>query len=439
MTNAKSSSVSNLSAFYKDSSNSENTDGENNDAFTIMRGVNLQGSTSAWRRTGYASIAQKSNDYDDIRALYSDIPVKSTLQIQGAAMTKGMIILYYDYDANKDTVVVANKTTDGDWHNGSTFTGIYKDGDYEVTMDSGTSYNRHASAKPEEVYYWSVDGGLNWKECDYSSGGANTKFADMKEHWYDGSSDKLDDYVETFYDSGHIQADLSAYVGEVVDVLFAAQPQGSDVYVPVARINNVAVYGNNGTFYTKLNSVSIGGTTLTPTYFDLNDKPLNRVTAGNGTPQWNLGYTATNGAEFLYTIFEPYNVDAFNTRYYNATTSSGKLVGISASKTATVTIDGYTVCQGGVSEYKYTLDGGKSWATISHTSANVTDTTAQTNAKRSDNSFAGEDFNNGNYDTNPLSISISGVNANEERTLLVVAETTNGINVPVFSVRLKFT
>ena len=49
-----------------------------------------------------------------------------------------------------------------------------------------------------------------------------------------------------------LTCDLSDYEGKVVDIIVAAKPKKSDVYCPIARIDNVAVYGLEGTFFTRL-------------------------------------------------------------------------------------------------------------------------------------------------------------------------------------------
>ena len=403
-----------LNAYYSLGSSDGND--ENTENYSIMRGINLNG-VIAWRRTGYASIAQRSNDYDYIRALYSGIPVKTSLRVQGVAMTMGMTISYYN-------------------EAGATIKGTYTDPNdgYTVTMDGADTNNvRHADRTPDGNYYWTADGGITWNPCTVrKAGDVISDFRVMSQLWYDGY-EREDKYFETYRgDNGYLEANLSAYIGQVVDVLFAAQPQGSDVYVPVARVDSVAVYGQEGTFYTKIDSVTVDGTSVTPTYFDISGAPLNRVTSGSGTPQWNLGYSATNGAEFSYTIFEPYNIDFQNTRLYSSNTYD-------IGRGDSINITGYAVAGTSgfkASSYKYTLDGGKTWTAIGSTVGNVTDIAY---AEKSDVSFVTASGVNGSF-ASGLQCSISSSAPTGVHTLVVVAEgKTNGKLYPIIALKINIT
>ena len=64
------------------------------------------------------------------------------------------------------------------------------------------------------------------------------------------------------FDTYPLKIDLSAYEGQVVDVIVAAKPyrmgnreEKNDIYLPIAKIDNVGVYGKNGTFFTRLHRV----------------------------------------------------------------------------------------------------------------------------------------------------------------------------------------
>ena len=347
---------------------------------------------------GYARRTSYSYAYEDIITLYSDMPVKTKLKVAGF-----------------------------------------------VIIEGGT-----------DEYVWSPDNGKTWISCEQSTTFSTedkdkVTVGEQRNWWYDGNSanDTTLEHNNYFYRtdssgnlSAYIAADLSNYVGEVVDVIFAAKPIGSDVYCPIAKVDNVAVYGETGTFYTQINSVyfngamnystdstygkAVNGTKIEPTYFDVEGQSLNKVTSGGSVaPQWNLGYSATDGKQFSYTIFEPYNVDVWNARLYNDKYNS-------INSGGQICIDGYTVSKTasgtGALTYKYTLDGGETWNVIyKKTTADALGDGEQTNAKHSDASFTqfGADSRyselNGTADGR-LTFNIPAYPDGTKKTLTVVAE-----------------
>ena len=187
-----------------------------------------------------------------------------------------------------------------------------------------------------------------------------------------------------------LKVDLSAYEGQVVDVIVAAKPKAmyidenkTDIYLPVAKIDNVGVYGQNGTFYSRIHQVIIDGRTNENLSGDVNAKLVSEVNSHvsdgflNFADVWNIGYSSAA----THTIFETQNVNALNSRYINNELNKIKSGG-------RVTIDGYVMCKGGVSRYKFSLDGGKTWTVINDTGTNITSgSNLEKNSKHSDVSF----------------------------------------------------
>ena len=343
---------------------------------------------------GYALRTSYSNSYKDVRALISNMPVKKSLTVGGWAMVEGGV----------------------------------------------------------DKYLWSVDYGKTWNEfVDKSITNLTEMQTDQRGYWYDGSTE-----TSTTLQTNakfELKVDLSDYVGQIVDVIVVAKPVNSQAFCPVARVDNVAVYGDGGTFYTKLLGVTVGGATVTPTYFDVDGKPLNLVskntTAGAADPfaLWNIGYGASEAKEFAYTIFEPYNVNVNHTRLYNNTIHD-------VAAGSNITIDGYIACKGGVTEYRYTVDNGeytfengKNYQTIARSGEYTLHESGVTNAKKSDASFVGDDFANGNFSADNggenLSVTIPTELAGKTVNFLVYAVhiEENGVETkfPVFNIKLKIT
>ena len=346
-------------------------------------------------------------DYSNLQTTYSGIPIKTTLTVKGAILCNQSVYAYeYSVDGGKTwkpcTYTMTGFTAGSDYTSGKT----------ETVLDKLLyKFITRSTVKENRSNYMGVGGKFNT-------------------------------------DASAIKVDLSAYVGQTVDVIIAAKPnytynymgryssdkRESDIYLPVAKIDNVAVYGQTGTFYTHINSLTIDGKTIEPTYFDVDDKPLNRVTTGGTVaPQWNLGYTATGGKEFSYTIFEPNNVNAINSRLYN-----NKINEVQSG--SQIVIKGYTAIGGAVhdNEYMYTLDGGDTWNKI-HLKNNVNPTdTVKTYAKLSDSSIT--NFNFANYyddSTGNLTFAIPALPDGAVRNLTVVAKNAEGNIVPVLNIKLK--
>ena len=333
------------------------------------------------------------DNYDRLHVMCSDIPIKTTLTLKGVAVIHGGVSEYaYSVDG------------------GNTWKSISHSNMVDLAYSSGSNTYDHEKL----VYKWLTTSGNNYQSA-YMLGKAES----------DGD-----------FKSSPLAIDLSDYVGEVIDVIVAAKGRRGR-YCPVARIDNVAVYGDPskapgtkgagpGPFYTRHYSVKVGTTSITPTTNALDGTSLNYTTV------WNIGYDKS-----AYASYEPYNVNYMNARSFTAANNA-----IAAG--GTVTIDGYINCYSGVKEYRYTLDGGKEWRVIN-----------QTVPSHNTNSFIGGKFvdvtftiaNDGansnfctytGYNGTPITVTLpSGVTGNKD--LLVVAESNAGYIYPILNIPLSIT
>ena len=380
---------------------------ENKDNFALMKGIRADGVIT--HAIGYAKRITGGLTYAELPVVYADFPVYTTLSISGHARVEGGV--------------------DG--------------------------------------HYWSIDRGRTWTPCGGSpnyvtSGtGANANWDD-----WTGISEAGSVFTEnttgTKFNSGKmLTCDLSDYEGKVVDIIVAAKPKKSDVYCPIARIDNVAVYGLEGTFFTRLvdwndgtdGSYKKAGVVLD---YGMNSQKYVEPDTTNidgeyfsGASKWKEVSTGIS-----YTIYEPQNADPRNARFYNDEINDMKIGG-------KVHINGYVVCHGGVKEYRYSLDNGKTWTKIDDggSAANDSNTKSDaltkniTYAERSDVSFSldNNDTKNGNFLTDRMNDTSDGKDfeymlsfqlpafANGTiKNLLVVAESNSGKTCPVLHIKLRF-
>ena len=356
--------------------------GENTTPFSLMYARRVDNDAYSYT-SGYARLTTYLDDYANVRTLYSDFPVKTTIKVSGWAIVKG---------------------------------GVNK-------------------------YMWSADYGKTWNDC---SGTVANGTVDKTQRaaWYDGTASNTDETATTLSKNmvfTNIAADLSDYVGKTVDVIFAARPTGSDAMCPVARIDNVAVYGDPskapgtkgagpGPFYSRYYRITVGSTLITPTTDAIDGTYL------NGKSSWNIDVGFDQRS---YTPYEPYNVNYMNarsiTKARNAIAAGG-----------TVTIDGYINCYSGVKEYRYTLDGGNNWTVINQTVPSH-NTNSFIGGKFVDVTFTiANDGANSNFCTNtgyggtPITVTLpSGVTGNKD--LRVVAVSNAGYTYPVVNIPLSIT
>ena len=348
VTNATSTiGESQLNAFYYPASSTKDNC-ENSKNFAIMRGYRADGTGAHFQIGAYTNKLLGFKNYEDVPSFFSDIPVYTKLSITGWAVAeKGIESFYWTVDGGKTwNPCVNDDSADAERDD-------VKEIDLDTTKEATTTIR-------ERLVAWWTNG------SEYKAAGdtkdqkeaANAKVIDKIFYFHEWAS-----ATDTF--TGYIQADLSAYEGQVVDVLFAAKPNQSDVYVPVAKVDNVAVYGEQGTFYTRVHRVIIDGRTNEEPSGDKNiTVPTQTFKDSSGTKlnyqdKWNIGYS-----DQAYVIFEPQNVNAANSRYLfndvKEIESGGR-----------VAIDGYIMCKGGVSRYKFSLDGGETWTEINDFGTNI--------------------------------------------------------------------
>ena len=184
------STASNLSAHCK----ANQTGHENKNGFPIMSGVILDDHYGYSNSDGYSQLADSFYNYENVRCLFYNFPIMKTLKVRGYAIIEG--------------------GADG--------------------------------------YCWSVDFGKTWTDCSVTASKAGTdSTAAQRMYWYDGVNTKpendanVDFGDKTYFNatSQGLTADLSSYIGQTVDVIFAAKSKLGGPPCPVARIDNVSVWG----------------------------------------------------------------------------------------------------------------------------------------------------------------------------------------------------
>ena len=179
---------------------------------------------------------------------------------------------------------------------------------------------------------------------------------------------------------------------------------------PVARINNVAVYGVDGTFYTRIHQV-VFNVAADPTN-TVNDEDIRYEKwyrdNSNSTDATGLGtgealvvdkfgnylnsYDRWSGVNsyFNYNILSTQNISGLNTHLYTYDTvdvlSGGKIA-----------IDGYVFYKNGINRYKYSLDGGDTWTVIYDEVSAGYSSSQLTNAHKYDTSFVADDIEGGEF------------------------------------------
>lgn len=262
-----------------------NYDSENTFDFSSCYGVSANSGDRVADAGLYSLRAENSSDdYEDIRALFKDFPVKKSMTFYGYAMLEG-----------------------------------------------GT-----------EGYYWSLDYGKTWIPCiaDSTSITSTDPYSDgflrvARKNWYDGRSfDPAGSMLTNAFvpqEGAGLKIDLSEYTGKIVDVIVAAKPAKGGAYVPLGRVDNVAVYGDYGSFFTKINKIYVKGAdgkniddTGNPDAFGSYDyasgDDINNASMWSNLEEW---------MKKAYTIYEPYNVDYTQARLFtpnNISVYAGKEV-----------------------------------------------------------------------------------------------------------------
>ena len=379
--------------------------------FTMMKTVRLDDKTPT-STTTYARIGAYSHAYEDIRAAWMGFPVKKTLGITGWAMAEG---------------------------------GIQK-------------------------YVWSADGGKTWSDCSGSPKTRDLVNTDYENMFYDASSGydanlknnhDFEDSIDGLFGGVHtnhgsmLKADLSSYVGQVVDVIFAAKPNGSDVYVPIGRVDNVSVWGTGekgegmGPFYSFTGEFFYEDENNVLRKFSdvYTGEQYSKVTTNlwggsqNNADQWNLKFQDSVGGDLVYgashSIYEPYNVNPTQMRKFYADE-------ITVRNGARFQISGFMMCHGGVAKYKLSLDGGETFVDLQCVGGDNPDNSGGRDffyARRVDATFDEDDVENSTYSSgyggNLLEFYLPAQTPGARRELLVVAEGFNGYDYPVLRLSLR--
>lgn len=260
--------------------------------------------------------------YENLRTLYTGIPIKRELTIAGRAVLRGGI---KDYAYSVD--------------NGVTWTSLGIEGVKDYTASTGlTDGGATTCTKLHEKLIFT------WLTTSVSS--------NKNAYWFGDNTHK--DNNGLFDTTAPLKIDLSAYAGQTIDVIVGAK-SSTGAYCPIAKLDNVAVYGDastdapndRGTFYTRVESIKINDTAVPSVTTDVFGATMSHANWGAAL---NLEGTAI-------TSLEPYHTNIISTRMYNNVVNQ-------IPNGGKVTVEGFTICKNGVNRYLYSLDGGKTWNTI---------------------------------------------------------------------------
>jgi hypothetical protein len=209
-------------------------------------------------------------------------------------------------------------------------------------------------------YIWSADGGKTW----YKTGGvpgsgageAHFKVITKKIGAYtfsDGTA-KNSTYQTAAGVIGGIEMNLSAYNGKTVDVIFAAVPvKDPRAICPLILLKNVTVIGE---------SAAPGADELLPEIDNRTDAEI-KADNNSGLVAEGSGYTVSDvvyGANLDFINAQTLADQGGNSRYG----CSHYTEEITTFSKGTLVFTGWTVVDGGVKDYVYSLDGGKTWRVI---------------------------------------------------------------------------
>lgn len=380
--------------------NSENPP-ENKTKFSTFKGYNFEGYRTSTE--GFSKRIDNFSTYEDIPPTFSNIPVKKELTIRGWAMLE---------------------------HNGA------------------------------QAYYWSVDYGKTWHICGGNTGSAiyadksdveNWEVWGTSNHrhkWYDGKTDvgSLPNFIDHLWfnekDQG-LTANLSDYVGQTVDIIFAGKSRDNNTFCPVARIDNVAVYGDYGTFFVHLDATrEVDNVTVHAT--EIKDTETGeikgRIPLYTNDGRLN-GYNYWRNADDFHSISSimSCNVDIANTRVFNKEAAD-----IVRGK-QTLSLCGWAVIHGGAKLYKYSLDGGTTWTVILNGPADTVDSggkAEETMLKMScriDNTFVAEDCKGTTFQEGEIGFTIPKDTPTGRVNALIAVESELGYTYPLANIALNVT
>ena len=349
--------------------------------------------------------------YDSVYTLYNGIPIKTKLRLSGrAVMTAG--VAEYAY------------STDG----GLTWTTIARTNKH-LKMSSGLTNGSDSTCKSihEQLMF-------KWLSSDVQTNSAKYLINAAGTAQNNGDFDK----------TKALTINLSSYVGQTIDVLVAAKSK-TGAYCPIAKIDNVAVYGDastsnpndRGMFYTRVQSLKVGDVVIDHTMADIYDNTMSKANWNlyNGTSVWN--------DEQAITSLEAYHTNILNARMYNNKVNE-------VPNGSLITMTGFTVCDNGVNRYRFSLNGGQDWFDVPVEQSNY-EAASQSIvdlAKVVDGEFTLEgDSANGLYRDSgrKVSFTLPTQPIGTETYLLVVAESNDasgnasGKYYPVLQLKIKIT
>lgn len=399
------SPASNLSAYCR--ANRTDLGHENKIGFPIMSGVILDDNYGYSNSDGYSQLADSFYNYEDVRCLFYDFPIMKTLKVRGYAIIEG----------------------------------------------------------GAEGYCWSVDFGRTWTDCAVTASKTGTDSTDsQRKYWYDGVNKKTEnDTIVDFGDKTYfsatgqgLTADLSSYIGQTVDVIFAAKSKLGGPPCPVARIDNVSVWGTGekgegmGPFYSftgeffyedENNDLQQFSQVYSAKYSSVTTTPWGA--SQNNTDQWDIIFPDSVRPNVTYygashSIYEPYNVNPIQTRKFYADE-------ITVRNGARFQISGFMMCHGGVAKYKLSLDGGETFVDLQCVGGDDPDNNSLKRdflySRMVDATFDADDVENSTYSEGYggwlLEFYLPAQTPGARRELLVVAEGTNGYDYPVLRLTLR--
>ena len=215
-------------------------------------------------------------------------------------------------------------------------------------------------------YIWSADGGKTWYKTgvmhisSIGSGAGQAHFNVV--------TSKIGDYTfseKTYLNStyqigsgqvGGITLNLSAYAGKTVDVVFAAVPEKNTATVcPLLLIKGVYVAGSS--------TAPDKDVVIIPEEEDTRTDEQIRADNNKGLVAEGSGYTVSDlvyGANLDFINAQPLTNQGGNSRYGCAHYTEE----ITTFKNGRLVFTGWTVVDGGIKDYVYSLDGGKTWTVI---------------------------------------------------------------------------
>ena len=220
-------------------------------------------------------------------------------------------------------------------------------------------------------YVWSADGGVTWQDVSFYNLGSYRSLKEGEEH-VGVASNRANGHIFTYEDGINckfpgtastepcgISADLSAYVGKTVDVIFAAVPESAPSTVcPFLYVGKVTVKEQPSDAMTKEEKAQ-----------QEKEKEENKPLVYNAYVKEGSGYSVSD---------LPYasSVDMINARGENGADvfrnfGGNTLKGIQLYSHNGGTVDGaylvvtgWTAVNGGVEKYVWSVDGGKTWQDV---------------------------------------------------------------------------